>query len=487
MQRGFARLLAAVAAAAVAALAIAACGGSGASGSSPSSEALSYFPASSPLVMTIATDPHSQAIKQAMALEHRFPAYTAAATALFAQMSRMGIDYNKDVRPLFGNPVALGAAGASGLSGAGAGAKHFLVAWVTKSASALARLIGKLHHIHTVGSHDGAKLYSNGSSIAAVDGATVLVSGSVADIDAALDRHAHGSGLTSADVARETTGLPSGGLITVFGDLSGALSSSQAATARKVPWVAAIRGYGVSINAAQSGLHLSYHIDTGGRSLSVSQLPIASGTTAPGLAGSMPVQASLRDPGQTINFILSAIQATNPAEYQKLIGDEAALKLATGIDVNSQIAALSGNLNLESDGHTTLVRIQLTNPSSFSTMLSKLAGASALTGGGLRSLGGGFYSVQAGKRVTVGVVGNQLVAGNATPAQLTAYAGATASASPGAGAVAFRIALPQLVALALHGAPGPAEQQVLRLLGDVTGSLQSSTGGLTGTASLGLR
>ncbi|MGH2877110.1 MAG: hypothetical protein ACRDLV_12740, partial [Solirubrobacteraceae bacterium] len=209
--------------------------------------------------------------------------------------------------------------------------------------------------------------------------------------------------------------------------------------------------------------------------------------TSPGLAGSMPIQASLRDPGQTINFILSAIQATNPAEYQKLIGDEAALKLATGIDVNSQIAALSGNLNLESDGHTALVRIQLANPSSFSTMLSKLAGASALTGGGLRSLGGGFYSIQAGKQVTVGVVGNQLVAGNATPAQLTAYAGTTASASPGAGAVAFRIALPQLVALALHGAPGPAEQQVLRLLGDVTGSLQSSTGGLTGTASLGLR
>ncbi|MGH2891228.1 MAG: hypothetical protein ACRDNJ_16550, partial [Solirubrobacteraceae bacterium] len=304
--------------AALAALAIAACGGAGASGSSPSTQALSYFPASSPLVMTIATDPHSQAIKQTMALEHRFPAYTAVATALFAEMSRMGIDYNKDVRPLFGNPVALGAAGASGLSGNGA--KHFLVAWVTKSASDLAQLIGKLHHIHSVGSHDGAKLYSNGSSIAAVDGPTVLVSGSVTDIDAALDRHAHGSGLTSADVARETTGIPSGGLITVFGNLTGALSSSQSATARKVPWVAAIRGYGVSIDAAHSGLHLSYHIDTGGRSLSVSQLPIASGTTSPGLAGSMPIQASLRDPGQTINFILSAIQATNPAEYQKLIG-----------------------------------------------------------------------------------------------------------------------------------------------------------------------
>lgn len=486
MQRGFVRSVLATAAAGLAALAIAACGSSGASGSSPANRALSYFPASSPLVMTVATDPHARTSKQARALEHRFPGYAVAATALFAQMSKLGIDFNQDVRPLFGNPIAIGAAGSSGL--AGSGAKHFLVAWVTRSADGLARLVGKLHGIHAAGSHDGAKLYSKGGSYAAVDGATVLIGPSVADIDAALDRHANDSGLTAADYARETAGIPSGGLITIFGDLTGALSSSRAATARKVPWLAAIRGYWVSIAGTQTAAHVTYHIDTGGRSLSVSQLPIASGTTSPGLAGSMPIQASLRDPAQTINFILSAIRATDPSEYAKLISEEGLLKVATGIDVNSQIAALSGNLNLESDGHTTLVRVQLTNPSSFSTMLSKIAGASALTGGGLRSLGGGFYAIQAGKRVTVGVVGNQLVAGNATPAQLTAFAGApTASAPGGAGAVAFRIALPQLVALALHGAPSGPGQQVLRLLGDVTGSLRSSTSGLTGTASLALR
>ena len=68
-------------------------------------------------MLTVATAPASESIKQAQALERRFPTYAVAATALFARLSQLGIDYNQDVRPLFGNPIALGAVGTSGLTG----------------------------------------------------------------------------------------------------------------------------------------------------------------------------------------------------------------------------------------------------------------------------------------------------------------------------------------------------------------------------------
>jgi hypothetical protein len=99
------RLLICLTSAACAIGALSGCGssspGSGSTASTPALQALSYFPPATPFVLTFATAPGSQSIKQAQALERRFPTYAVAATALFARLSQLGIDYNQDVRPLF--------------------------------------------------------------------------------------------------------------------------------------------------------------------------------------------------------------------------------------------------------------------------------------------------------------------------------------------------------------------------------------------------
>jgi hypothetical protein len=488
------RLIIAVLLSACATLAIVGCGSSAGPGSSapnPAVQALSYFPPTTPFVLTAATAPQSQGVRQAQALERRIPNYAIAATALFAELSKLGIDYNQDIRPLFGNPIAVGAIGTQGLTGSQA--PPFLVVWVTKSATKLTALLGKLRGLRSTGTHDGAKLYAGGGAAAAAAGSTLIFSRSTSDLEAALDRHARNQGFSSADYARATTGIAQNGAVEIFGELANVLAAPSAAQAGQVPWVAAIRGYGVSIGSSPAGVTIKYHLDTTGRALSASELPIASGSTAPKPGGDLPVQAAIRDPAQIIDFILATLRQTDPAGYARFLAKEATLKRRAGIDIGSLASRFSGDMNVESDTRTTIARAQVSDPSSVAQTLVKLTKAGTSGNGStppaLRRLGGGLYSITSSKpTVTVGVIGDQLVVGRATAAQLHAFAATpSATTSSGTGSVTFRIALAQLLQITLKKVPSPLAQQVLSRLGDLTGSAGATTSGLTGTATLAIR
>src|SRR5947209_7886289 len=120
------------------ALVVAGCGSS--SSSDPLKTSLSYFPKNSLFVMSIQTDPNSSAIQSLQSLLHRFPAVTFGEAALTARLQQLGINYDTDIRPLFGNPAVIGVASPSA-----AGARsRFLVVWETKDQDTLKNLIKKL-------------------------------------------------------------------------------------------------------------------------------------------------------------------------------------------------------------------------------------------------------------------------------------------------------------------------------------------------------
>ncbi|MGZ4350498.1 MAG: DUF3352 domain-containing protein [Solirubrobacteraceae bacterium] len=463
-------------------VALAGCGSSkpGSGAPSPTVQALSYFPTTSPFVLTVATNPKATAIKQ---LQQSSPSYAFAATAVFAQLSKLGIDYNQDIRPLFGNPVAAGVVSASGFTGSGD--SQFLVVWVTKSADKLKSLLGKLH-LSTSGSHDGATLYRAGSGALATAGPTVILARSPAILNAALDRHAHNQGFDTAAYAKASTGISTAGVITAFGDLTSVLSTPKAAQARSVPWVGAITGYGASVTATQGAVAIRYHVATTGKPLTVTQLPIASGPSAPGIAGDLPVGVGIRDPEQIIDFFVDAVRRSDPAQYAKYQRQAASLKRHSGVDITSLAKMLTGDLNVESDTRTTIARAQVSDPAAARSMLAGLVKAKAAKGARVTALGGGLYAVRSHTTtLTVGVIGGQLVVGRATPAQLRAFAEPPAgTASGGAGSVNFRIALPDLLRLTLKHAPSPMAQQLLGMLGVITGSAQADTDGLSGTVTI---
>jgi len=470
---------------------VAGCGSSStAKVTSPLATELSYFPAGSPFVATIATNPQGTAVQSGEGLLGAFPLSRLGITELESELSSIGLNYQTDIEPLYGNPVALGVLqvpGAASLSGS-----NFLAVWVTKSAAKLDALMKKLPGLNASGSYDGATLYRAGaSSTFAVDGATAVFGVSKADVDAALDHHAHGGGISSADYTDAMGSLPQTSLVEAFGSLTGALSGPQSAMARKVPWVAAIRSYGASLSAGSSGITAQFRIDTSGGSLTAAGLPIATGTTPPELAGSFPITVGLRDPSQSLNFILAALQAADPTTYARFVKAESTARSKTGFDLQTFAALLTGNMVIASDTRTTMGRADVSNPVSAAKQLAVLGPLASYLGAphGVTRVSGGFYSIKesGGKTLNLGLVGSQFVAGLATPAQLRAFAAAPSTPAGTQGSVAFRISLLDLLQIATKSPSSAIIQSVLSNLGDITGSASATTGALTGSLSLAVK
>jgi hypothetical protein len=438
--------------------------------------------------MSLTTDPSSAAVQQAQQLVHAFPIASFGESALLAKLQQMGIDYQNDIHPLLGNPVLLAASGNVLSSGTGQG---FLIVWVTKDAGKLAALVKKIPGDRQTGTRDGASIYSaGGSATFAVDGATLVFSDSPAELNAALDRHAHGGGLTSSQLSQRFRGLPQNGLLQISGDLQATLAQPSAASARKVPWVAALRSYGVSVSATSSGLSIDFHLDTTGRALTAAQVPFAPGAATPHFAGNLPITVGVEDPAHTAAFAESAAQAASPVSFAKFLRRQAALRQRTGVDLNSLLSLMTGELVVSSDTHVTMARVALSNPAEGKRVLAKLMSQPQTTfknATGASRLRFGFYGIHQrhGTTITVGIVGNQLLIGKAGVSALQLFAAAPPTVAPGAqGSVAFRVALMQLLHLALHQ-QAPAELgSVLNSLGDVSGWITASTSGLTGNASL---
>ena len=460
--------------------------------STPLASELSYFTTGSPFVAAIATAPQGTAVQNAQGLLGASPYSRLGITAVESELGSIGINYQTDIEPLYGNPVSLGVLqvpGAVSVSGS-----NFLAVWVTESASKLTALVKKLPELKSSGTLDGATIYRAGSSATfAVDGATVVFGTSAADVDAALGRHAHGGGITSADFATAMGNLPQNTVVQAFGSLTSALSGAGSATARKIPWVAAIRSYAAAITDSSSGITAQFRIDTSGGTLSSTELPIAGGTAAPSVAGSLPIAVGVRDPAQILSFAEAALQAADPSAYAKFVKGDDTLKRKTGSDLNTFAALLTGNLAIQSDTKVTMGRADVTDPASAAKQLALLPPVLRdlfPSAKGIAKQPGGFYAIKQadGQLLNLGLVGNQFVAGNASPARLRAFAAAPTSTVPNAqGSVAFRIGLLDLLKVALKKAPSPLVQTLLATLGDISGSASASPSALTGNVALAVK
>ena len=493
-----ARWIAGLVAGAVIVGALTGCGSSAPRGGPVQTE-LSYLPPSSPLVLTIQTDPNSAGVKNTLAFLNRFPFTPLLESALISRLKQAGVDYDADVKPLFGNPVVVAATGYS-LS-AGSGPRRFVLVWVTKSSSALNSLVHRTSSgLHRVGSLRGATVYGTaGKTTIAVDGATVVLGPNRDEVINALNRHWNGGGISADEYSRSTTGLPADAFVYAFGNLQRILAEqrllaagSSADRARRIPWVAAIHRYGVFIAPSSSGVTVRFHVDTSGSSLTPDQLPLVPGPATPRLASGFPISAGLHDPQHVVAFIETGRRLSGSAKYAASQRRQARLRARTGSNFNLLVRQLTGDVVLGSDVHATLGRADVRDPAATAKMLANISKdpADAFPGSTVTS-GGGLYIFHKrdGTTETLGVASGTLVFGfKAQPAQIRAFA--TAPTVPAAGAqgpVAFRVALPELIALATKNASSRIPPALLKSLGDLTGSASDSVSGLDGSATIAVK
>ena len=473
------------------ACALGACGSASSSSASsnPLAAGLSYIPSGSPVLATVATDPNSAPVKNASALLTKFQVLSLVTSSLKQELQKQGLSYDTDIKPLLGNPVVIG-----GIYTGGAGSKLKGVGvWVTKDAGKLKALVTKgPSGEHKLGSRDGATLYQSKdrSNVIAVDGPTLVIADTQALVNAALDRHANGGGMTLSQYHEEISGLPPHPLAQVSGNLAAVLATSQAVRARQIPWVAAIKGYAVSISPTSNGLSLDWKVDTTGRQLTNAQLPLAAGSAAPALAAREPGSFGIRDPAQIVTFVESALQTADPTAYEQFQAALGALRRGFGIDAAGALGQLTGDLITAGQGPVSLIRAGVANAAVVAQTLANLQKhiqtLSPQTS--MRSVGGGFYVVtNASLRFTIGLVGNQVVAGNTSLARLRSFAAEPTKPSGGHGAISFSESLPQVLKLTGGLLHSTQAQLILGQLQGFSGWIANTTSALTGNALLTIK
>jgi Protein of unknown function (DUF3352) len=487
----------------VAALAVAASGCGGSSDSSSGiGKALAYVPPDTPFALELETDIDGGQYKALDSLLNRFPGAPAIKALLKAQISKGvgGADFDKDIKPLLGNPAVISATDVgsflSSTNDAG-----FVAALQVSDKDALDSLIDKTKP-QKRGEVGGATVYQDGDTFFAVDDDVVVLAGSRELLEAALKRADGGDHLSEDNFEKGLDGLPTDTLARAYVNVQALLANSEsAAPARKIEWVGALRTLGLTVQAHKSSVDVEFNAVTQGDDLTDEDLPFASGDEAakvvkrPGEIG-----IGLRNPSQLVAFFESALQAVDPQTFGQYEQGKTAIAAKLDLDLDKDvIAQLTGNLSVS----VTLqgdfaARAEVKDPAAFSKTVEKIAKALPQLGSTLGIEGvrrsGDLYEARlsGGSSFFFGMAGDSLVVGS-DAARARAIATSQPEDVPGASGSLVLSADAEALARQIIGGIAPqfnvpdALVPVLaRPFDELRGWVTTSTDGLKGKLSLTL-
>ncbi|MEA2378757.1 MAG: hypothetical protein QOD13_2664 [Thermoleophilaceae bacterium] len=496
--RSFAALFACLAVLAVAA---AGCGGDDSS-SSGMGTVLSYVPADTPFAVSIDTNLEGDQYKALDAILNRFPGADTIKNLLKAQltMGQEGVDFDRDIKPLLGNPAVISASDVGSFLSDSA-SSGFVAALQVKDTDALNSLVDKTG-AKKQGDVAGATVYQDQDTSFAVKDDVVVLAGSRKVLEDALKRADAGDGLSEDDFNSALDGLPDTALARVYVDVQGLLGQGEGAkAARRIAWVDALRKLGLTVSAQKDAIDVEFNLHSDGGNLTDQDLPLASGDEpAQVVQRQGEIGVGLRDPGQLVAFAESALQAVDPQTAGDYEQGKRALSKQLGIDVDKDlIGQLAGNLSVSATIQGQFgIRAEVKDPAAFAATVDKVAKALPQFGSGLGVEGvrrsGDLYEARlsGGGTFVFGVAGGALVA--ATDA---ARAHALASAKPAAvegstGSLVVRadaegVARQLLKQLAPQfGLPDALVPLFARPFDELRGSVATSTDGMKGKFSLTL-
>jgi hypothetical protein len=480
-----------------AAIAVSASGCGGSSSSDPLGGPLSYMPKDTPVVVAIDTNLKSQQAQNVGKLLDKFGPIGNSIKQQLKKGVQSGsnVDFDTDIKPLLGNDLVVGIPDAKSLNGGGN--TPTIEAIKTKDAGKAKAAAAK--GSTKVGSSHGADIYKdNSGTYTAVQGDTLVGADTQAMLEAALARHDGGSHMSKDDFTSALGDLDKNAIVRVAGNLQTIINQSPgSAKARNIKWVAALRKFGLTASAQPSSVAVDFQVQTAG-GLADSDLPIASGSAgAPVVKRPGEIGIGLRNPQQVYNFVLSALQATNPQQFGQFQAAKQQIGSRLGVNIDKDlIGQLTGNATASATTSSQFAaRADLKNPATFKTALAKAvkalpAIANQFGGGGIKISApkNGFYGLtnsKTKKNYVFGVAGNSFVIAT-DAARAKQFAAQQPVPVAGAqGSVTLDVDTRAIVnqALKSSGLP-PLLQAFTGSLGELSGYLKADTSSLRGNFTL---
>ena len=487
-------------------LALAGCGGG--NSSSGLDAGLSVLPKDTPFALAIDTDVSGDQIKAVDKLVGRFPFSGQIKESLRRQLEQSagGVNFDEDVKPVLGNPLVVGAANADSITGS---SNDFIAAIKAKDKGKLDDLISKTKP-HKTGEASGASLYKENDTVFAVKDDLVVFANDEAQLKSALERADGDSHMDEDSFNKGLEGLPSSALVRVYADVEALLKADPgSADARRIKWIAALRQFGATVTAKDSGLDIDFRARTEG-DLSDDDLPIASGDEAPPVIKRPgEIGLGIRDLAHIVKFGENAGQSIDPSGFGDYEQAKKTIDKQLGVSLdNDLIAQLTGNVSatVALDGGFG-VRADLKDPAKFEKTLAKVADVlpSFARGAGFGTVGLSkpragqkFYALAQpdGGTVVFGVVNGKLVVANDAK-RAAALAAAQPADVPGAsGSVTLSADAEQLVnqllsrfgsQLGLGDLGSLGVGMFARPLEDLNGWMSASPDELRGKLTLGVK
>lgn len=483
---------------------VTACGSDSESGSALDGS-LGYLPDDAPFAVAVDTDTGGEQFKNLDALFKKFPFGQQIKDLLIQTLAKSvtGVDLEKDVVPLLGNPFVVGATDGAGFLG-GDGESGFVAAIRVDDEDKLGDLLDKTGAKET-GEESGAKVYEESGTEFAVDGDQVVFAGTREQLNAALERQDSDAKLTEEkfDAAQEDLGDP--GILRAYVDIQSILASDpDTKAARKVEWIGALRGLGLNASVEDDRVDINFRVDTDADGLTEEDLPIASGDDAPPVIERPgEIGFGIRGLGQTVNFVETVAQAIDPSGFADYSKAKSALEAQLDVDIEKDLLdqlddGIAASVSLSGDFGA---RAEPKDPEAFDRTLAKIADVlpSIVEGAGLGEVaiakpgkGEDFYALSQpdGDGVVFGVVDGVFVLANDAD-----RAGELATDEPtvpadAKGAVVMQADAEQVVNAFLESSgielpvPPAIARAITKPLGQLSGSLQADTDGISGKISL---
>ncbi|MET0762660.1 MAG: DUF3352 domain-containing protein, partial [Thermoleophilaceae bacterium] len=298
--------------------ALAGCGGGDDESPGALDAGLAHLPKEAPLAVAIDTDLEGDQYKALDSILGKFPLEASSVRELLRDQIGGGgsnVDFERDIEPILGNPLVIGATDVASLSGSSE-TEDFVITLQAKDKGALDDLIEKTGPEET-GEVAGATKYKDSGTNFAVEDDLVVIAPSEEELDQALERADGDDHLDTDTFEAGLDGLPGSALARVYADLEALLASQPGGErARRLEWLGALRTLGLTATARDDRVEVEFNLRTDPEGLTDGDLPIPTGDESPPvITRDGEIGFGIREPAQIVRFAEVAGQAIDPSGF----------------------------------------------------------------------------------------------------------------------------------------------------------------------------